>query len=113
MEGNMICLILIRKVILNMKKSLRILLIAALIVKIFHESEGINPDEDSEYDEEGDEEGDAEEAKEEDEEEDEGEEEGVNLKYDNPFSFIEEIKLSSDEVDREILEIQKVTKKHG
>jgi hypothetical protein len=97
----------------DMEKKKRILKkVAALIVKIFDESEGINPDEDSESDEEED----ANESKEEETEEDEDvdEEEGVNLNDDNPFSFIEEIKLSIDERDNEILdnEIQKVIKKH-
>jgi hypothetical protein len=97
----------------DMEKKKRILKkVAALIVKIFDECEGINPDEDLESDEEED----ADESEEEETEEDEDvdEEEGVNLNDDNPFSFIEEIKLSIDERDNEILdnEIQKVIKKH-
>jgi hypothetical protein len=87
----------------DMEKKKRILKkVAALIVNIFDECEGINPDEDLESDEEEDA-GDS-------EEEDVDEEEGVNFNDDNPFSFIEEIKLSIDERDNEILdnEIQKV-----
>jgi hypothetical protein len=95
----------------DMEKKKRILKkVAALIVKIFDESEGIDPGDESD-EEEG-----ADESEEEETEEDEDvdEEEGVNLNDDNPFSFIEEIKLSMDEKDNEILddEIQKVIKKH-
>ena len=93
----------------DMEKKKRILKkVAALIVKIFDESEGIDPGDES------DEEEDESEEEETEEDEDIDEEEGVNLNDDNPFSFIEEIKLSIDERDNEILdnEIQKVIKKH-
>ena len=77
----------------DMEKKKRILKkVAALIVKIFDESEGIDPGDESD-EEEG-----ADESEEEVTEEDEDvDEEGVNLNDDNPFSFIEEIKLSMDE----------------
>mgnify|MGYP001210352321 CR=1 FL=1 len=85
--------------------------VAALIVKIFDEGVGINTGEDLQSDEESDE---SEEDDQEEVEDDDGEEEeGVNLSDDNPFSFIEEIKLVMDEEDNEILDkaIEKAIKK--
>ena len=77
--------------------------VSALIVQIFDEREVINPDEKDESDK------DADEAEEEDTEEEDDEEEGVNLYYDNPFSLIEDIKLSIDEKYRRLY--RKITKR--
>ena len=77
-------------------------------MKIFNEGEGINPEEEDESDE------DADEVDEDEiEEEDVDEEEEVNLNDNNQFSFIEEIKLSIDEIDNELLddEMEKAIKK--
>jgi hypothetical protein len=85
--------------------------VAALIIKIFDEGGGINTEEDLESDEESDE---SEEDDQEEVEDDDGEEEeGVNLSEDNPFSFIEEIKLVMDEEGNKILDkaIEKAIKK--
>ena len=66
--------------------------VAALKVKIFDEGVGIEEDPEEDVDES---------ENEDDSDTDEDEQEGINLNDDNPFSFIEEIKLSKDEKDNE------------
>ena len=78
---------------------------ATLIVEIFDDGVGINTEEDSDVEDDTDEseEDEQEESKEDEQQEEEDEDqEGVNLGDDNPFSFIEEIKLVMDEQDNEI-----------